>query len=85
MSARILSGSAGWYVVEPLDFGAVSLRGPMLSMELAYAVAEEVDAHNRELARAVLQRFREAHVRGLEAQHHFFSPATFAEIQRAAR
>ncbi len=41
--ARVIAGSAGWYVVDSHLDGGVTLYGPMLSVELAHEVAEECD------------------------------------------
>lgn len=47
MSARVIAGSAGWYVWDPSPWevdGSGVLVGPILAIEMAHEVAEEADA-----------------------------------------
>jgi hypothetical protein len=45
VAARVLAGDDGWYVQDPYQYSSYcTYYGPILSIELAHEVAEEVDA-----------------------------------------
>jgi hypothetical protein len=62
--ARVVAGDAGWYVENPWSYGNYcTYYGPILSVEMAYEVAEEVEAYEgraiREAMRAVREHWKE--------------------------
>lgn len=62
--AYVQAGDAGWYVVEPVPFsGDRIVYGPILAIEMAYELTEELYARRQAMVRQAVEHLRASSLR----------------------